>query len=43
MNKLKTILGGRVKLIITASAPLSKEVIEFFKVAMCCPVIEVYG
>jgi len=28
---------------VTGSAPLSKEVLEFLKIVICCPVIEGYG
>lgn len=28
---------------ITGSAPISGEVLQFMKVAMCCPFIEGYG
>ena len=28
---------------ITASAPISKEVLEFLKLAFCCPILEAYG
>ena len=30
-------------MIITASAPISKDVLEFFKVCFSCPVFEAYG
>lgn len=42
-SKIKKLLGGRVKLMITASAPISKEVLEVMKIAFCCPVLEAYG
>jgi len=28
---------------ITASAPISQEVLEFLKIAACCPIVEIYG
>ncbi len=28
---------------ITAAAPISTEVIDFLKIAACCPIIEGYG
>ena len=28
---------------VTASAPISKDVLEFMKIAFCCPVLEAYG
>ena len=42
-NKMKKVLGGRVRSMITASAPISVEVIDFLKIAFCCPIIEAYG
>ncbi|XP_003741985.2 long-chain-fatty-acid--CoA ligase 1 [Galendromus occidentalis] len=42
-KKIQDLLGGRVKSMITSSAPLSHEVMEFFKVAFGCHVSEVYG
>jgi long-chain acyl-CoA synthetase len=40
---MKARLGGRVKLMITGSAPIEKNVLDFLKVAFCCPLLEVYG
>lgn len=40
---MKEALGGRVRVLVTGSAPLSGSVIEFFKLAMSCPFIEGYG
>ena len=42
-KKTKDILGGRVKIMITGSAPISVDVIDFLKVAFCAPIIEGYG
>ena len=42
-GKVKAILGGRVRLAITASAPIDKTVLEFLKIALCTPVCEAYG
>ena len=42
-NKMKKVLGGRVRAMITASAPISVEVLDFLKIAFCCPIIEAYG
>lgn len=42
-NKIKDKLGGRVKLMITGSAPLSGEVVNFFRVVFCTTMIEGYG
>jgi long-chain acyl-CoA synthetase len=42
-NKMKAALGGRVRICVTGSAPISKEVMNFLKIAFCCPIIEGYG
>ena len=42
-NKFNSILGGKVRNIMTASAPISGDVLEFLKVVFCCPVLEAYG
>jgi len=42
-SKVAALLGGRVRSIVTGSAPISKEVLDLIKVVFSCPVIEVYG
>jgi long-chain acyl-CoA synthetase len=42
-NKFRDILGGRVRTMITGSAPISKEVLNFLKIAFCCQIKEGYG
>lgn len=42
-NKVKDILGGRVRIMITGSAPIAAEVLEFLKVSFCCNICEGYG
>ena len=42
-KKIRDNLGGRVKLMITGSAPLSETVLTFIRCAMGCIVIEGYG
>lgn len=42
-NKVKLVLGGRVRLMITGSAPISSEVMNFLKVNFCVPLLEAYG
>lgn len=42
-NKFREILGGRVRTMITGSAPISKEVLNFLKIAFCCQIKEGYG
>jgi long-chain acyl-CoA synthetase len=42
-NKFKAVLGGRMRMMVTGSAPISKEVLEFLKIAFCCQIHEGYG
>lgn len=42
-NKMKQVLGGNVRFMITASAPLSEPVKKFLKISFCCPFVEGYG
>jgi len=42
-NKVKAKLGGRVKIMMTASAPISEKILEFLRVVFGCPIIEGYG
>jgi long-chain acyl-CoA synthetase len=42
-NKVKQRLGGNVRLIITASAPIAENILNFLKVLFCCPIVEAYG
>ena len=42
-NKSKSALGGRVRLMLTGSAPIAGDMLEFLKICFCCPIIEGYG
>ena len=42
-RKICDVLGGEVRYMITGSAPIDRQVLEFFKVSFCCPVLEGYG
>lgn len=42
-RKVKNKLGGRVRLIVSGAAPLSKEIEEFLRVTCCCFVFQGYG
>ena len=42
-NKVKGILGGRVRLLMTGSAPIAPEVLNFLKVCLCAEILQGYG
>ncbi|XP_055954870.1 long-chain-fatty-acid--CoA ligase 1 [Patella vulgata] len=42
-NKIQTLLGGRIKILISGSAPLSEPVLNFTRCAFGCLVLEGYG
>ena len=42
-SKVKERLGGRVRLIVSGGAPLSRHVEDFLRVCMCCRVVQGYG
>lgn len=42
-KKIKNVLGGRVRLMATGSAPISGDILSFLRIAFCCPIIEAYG
>ncbi|CAD8049638.1 unnamed protein product [Paramecium sonneborni] len=42
-KKTKEALGGRVRYMLSGSAPMSSEVIDFLKCVICAPFIEGYG
>lgn len=42
-SRIQEFLGGRTELIFTASAPVSKDVMRFFRCASGCLVFEAYG
>jgi len=42
-KNMKKALGGKVRLIITGSAPISPKVLESLKAMFSCPIIEGYG
>lgn len=41
--KVKELFGGNLRVMVTASAPISGEVLTFFKVALGIHIYEVYG
>ncbi|KAI8070840.1 hypothetical protein BC940DRAFT_295686 [Gongronella butleri] len=42
-NKVRNVLGGNVRVIVTGSAPIASEILDFFRVAFCTSIIEAYG
>jgi long-chain acyl-CoA synthetase len=42
-NKIRNLIGGRVKTMVTGSAPISADVLNFLKIAFCAPIHEGYG
>ncbi|KAI8615949.1 hypothetical protein BC830DRAFT_242483 [Chytriomyces sp. MP71] len=42
-GKVKTLLGGRIRVVVSGSAPITADTLRFLKIAFCCPVIEGYG
>jgi len=42
-KKIQTALGGNVKLVVSGSAPISAEVLDFLRIALSCQIIEGYG
>ncbi len=42
-KKMKQALGGRVRILVTGSAPMSREVQDFLKIAFSAPMYEAYG
>ena len=42
-NKFKAILGGNVRIMATGASPIGVDVLNFLKVAFCCPILEGYG
>eukprot|EP01126_Amoeba_proteus_P025835 TRINITY_DN2567_c0_g1_i3.p1 TRINITY_DN2567_c0_g1~~TRINITY_DN2567_c0_g1_i3.p1 ORF type:complete len:649 (+),score=133.27 TRINITY_DN2567_c0_g1_i3:84-2030(+) len=42
-SSIREKLGGKVRLMITGSAPISSSVMEFLRICFSCPVVEGYG
>lgn len=42
-SQIAAIVGGKVRMMLTASAPIDPKVIRFIKVVFSCPMIEGYG
>jgi len=42
-KKAQAVLGGRIRYMLTASAPIDTAVLEFLKVVFAAPIFEAYG
>ena len=42
-NKTKQAFGGRVRLMVTGSAPINGDTLNFLKICTSCPIVEGYG
>lgn len=42
-SKVKPLLGGNLKFMLTGAAPLAPDIIDFFKVVFSCDLCEGYG
>jgi long-chain acyl-CoA synthetase len=42
-KKIKAMVGGNVRIMMTGSAPLACDVLDFLKVCFCVPILEGYG
>jgi len=42
-SRVKERLGGRVRVMITASAPIAPKVLAMLRCVFCCPIVEAYG
>jgi long-chain acyl-CoA synthetase len=42
-DKIKEVLGGRVRIVLSGSAPISSEVLSFLKICFGCDILQGYG
>lgn len=42
-SKIRKSFGSRIRIVITAGAPISADLLQFTRAAFCCPVLEGYG
>jgi len=38
-KKMKAMMGGNVRMMLTGSAPIAKDVLDFLKICFCCPIV----
>ena len=42
-NKIREAFGGRIRIMVSGSAPISNKTYEFMEMIMSCPLYEGYG
>lgn len=42
-NNMKNALGEKVRFMMTGSAPIDPKMLQFLKIAFCCPILQGYG
>ncbi|CEF59382.1 AMP-dependent synthetase/ligase domain-containing protein [Strongyloides ratti] len=42
-NKIKKLLGGKLRVVLSGGAPLNAETQRFMNICFCCPVVQGYG
>ena len=42
-NKIRDLLGGKVRVVVSGSAPISSSVLDMLKICFCCAIGEAYG
>uniref|UniRef100_A0A0K0FBN9 long-chain-fatty-acid--CoA ligase n=1 Tax=Strongyloides venezuelensis TaxID=75913 RepID=A0A0K0FBN9_STRVS len=42
-NKIKRLLGGKLRVVLSGGAPLNAETQRFMNICFCCPVVQGYG
>ncbi|CAG9320239.1 unnamed protein product [Blepharisma stoltei] len=42
-KKIRMMLGNNIRLCALSSAPISPDILNFMKIALCCPIVECYG
>jgi len=42
-GKIRDTLGGQIRLMVTGSAPISKDILDLLRISFSCPILEGYG